>query len=77
MGEPVIRLYGITENGNSVCLIVENFYPYFYVLKPNNFCENDIEIFKEELMQKKNSKQKQPHYIKAIEIVKKINIYNS
>ncbi len=72
----MIRLYGITEKGNSVCLIVENFYPYFYVLKPPDFTEDLIEEFKEDLMQKIESKQKQPHYIKSIEIIKKTNIYN-
>ena len=72
----MIRLYGITEKGNSACLIVEKFYPYFYVLKPTDFVDKDIDAFKEELTQKIKIKQEQPHYIKDIEIVNKINIYN-
>ena len=30
-GRPVIRLYGVSAAGNSVCAHVHNFTPYFYV----------------------------------------------
>jgi len=33
---PVVRLFGVTEGGNSVMLLVYNFEPYFYVPLPNN-----------------------------------------
>jgi len=31
---PVVRLYGITEQGNSVMILVNNFHPYFYASLP-------------------------------------------
>ena len=33
---PVVRLFGVTEGGNSVMLLVYNFEPYFYVPLPSN-----------------------------------------
>lgn len=33
--KPVVRLYGKTENGNSVCAFYDKFLPYFYV-RPNS-----------------------------------------
>lgn len=32
-GKPVIRLFGKTEEGKTVCAFYEGFYPYFYVLQ--------------------------------------------
>ncbi|GAB4815412.1 hypothetical protein N2152v2_002458 [Parachlorella kessleri] len=31
---PIVRLYGVTEKGNSVCVFVHGFEPYFYVESP-------------------------------------------
>ena len=74
-GCPLIRCFGITEEGHSVCLLIQNFYPYFYVKKPSNFKDSHIDeliyILSETL--KKNSQQ--PYYIKSIEIVKKTNLF--
>ncbi len=44
---PVIRLFGVTEGGNSVMLLVYNFEPYFYVPLPKNlpFGPDDKELF--------------------------------
>ncbi|KIY70795.1 hypothetical protein CYLTODRAFT_487810 [Cylindrobasidium torrendii FP15055 ss-10] len=36
-GVPTLRLYGVTENGNSVLAHVNNFLPYFYVACPRGF----------------------------------------
>ena len=30
MGKPVLRLFGVNANGNSVCAHVHNFTAYFY-----------------------------------------------
>jgi|APDOM4702015159_1054818.scaffolds.fasta_scaffold713598_1 hypothetical protein len=46
-GEPLLRLYGVTENSNSVCATVEGFFPYFYVKKPEHFTEKHLPAFKE------------------------------
>ncbi len=32
---PIVRIYGVTEAGNSVVLHVHGFTPYFYCLPPN------------------------------------------
>lgn len=34
---PVIRLYGVTEEGNSVFTYVHGFVPYFYIPCPPDF----------------------------------------
>ena len=39
---PEIRLYGITESGNSVCAKISHFKPYFYVLN-NRYSPNELE----------------------------------
>ncbi|GBB99532.1 hypothetical protein RclHR1_03550012 [Rhizophagus clarus] len=40
--EPIIRMFGITEIGNSVLCYVTGFRPYFYIPAPVGFKENDI-----------------------------------
>ena len=46
---PVLRIFGITENKNSVCLLIENFFPYFYVKMPTEFKKSDIPNFTNQL----------------------------
>lgn len=44
---PIMRMYGITMEGNSVCCHVHGFTPYFYVTVPTNFTEstcNDLKV---------------------------------
>jgi len=76
LGTPLIRLYGITEKKNSVCLIIENFHPYFYVKKPKNFTSVDKQKLIEALTKLIEANKKQNYYVYDIEIVDKINIYN-
>jgi len=59
-----------------VCLIIENFHPYFYVKKPKNFTSVDKEKLKEALIKLIEANKKQNYYVYDIEIVDKINIYN-
>ena len=75
IGTPLIRLYGITENKNSVCLIIQNFHPYFYVKKPKNFLKSDLPKLKEKLTKLLESNKKQNYYVYDIEIVEKIDIF--
>jgi DNA polymerase elongation subunit (family B) len=32
---PIIRMFGVTDSGNSVCCHVHGFAPYFYIPAPN------------------------------------------
>lgn len=32
---PIIRMFGVTDNGNSVCCHIHGFAPYFYVPAPS------------------------------------------
>ena len=47
MGKPVIRLFGVNANGNSVCAHVHNFTAYFYV----HVVEQNATITTEEIEQ--------------------------
>ncbi|KAI9472165.1 MAG: DNA polymerase family B-domain-containing protein [Benjaminiella poitrasii] len=47
--EPVIRLYGITANGNSVVCHVRNFFPYFYFPAPIGFQQSHLPALKQSL----------------------------
>lgn len=43
---PIMRMYGITMEGNSVCCHVHGFTPYFYVTVPINFTESSCNELK-------------------------------
>ncbi|CAL5224971.1 g7745 [Coccomyxa viridis] len=40
---PIIRMYGVTEHGNSVCAFVHGFQPYFYIEAPRGFGPDDCD----------------------------------
>ena len=46
---PIVRMFGITEEGYSVCLLIHGVIPYFYVEAPPNFKESDCENFRMQL----------------------------
>ncbi|XP_039280844.1 DNA polymerase delta catalytic subunit [Nilaparvata lugens] len=46
---PIMRMYGITKQGNSVCCHIHGFSPYFYVSAPSGFDETHCKPFKEAL----------------------------
>ena len=39
---PVMRMFGVTKSGNSVCCHVHGFHPYFYVPAPEKFSKEHI-----------------------------------
>ncbi|CAG8641582.1 19572_t:CDS:2, partial [Gigaspora rosea] len=45
----MIRMFGLTEAGNSVLCYVKGFLPYFYIPAPNGFKSGDIVEFKSSL----------------------------
>ncbi|CAL8087292.1 unnamed protein product [Orchesella dallaii] len=77
---PVIRLYGVTEDGHSVCCHVHGFSPYFYVALPQNFNASHCGPLKTSLNQvilkdMRSNKQEVTEPVLMIEIVHKLNIY--
>jgi DNA polymerase delta subunit 1 len=46
--QPVIRLFGVTDNGNSVAVHVHGFQPYFYV-PASKYALDDLALFSREL----------------------------
>ncbi|XP_026669153.1 DNA polymerase delta catalytic subunit isoform X2 [Ceratina calcarata] len=46
---PIMRMFGVTEQGNSVCCHVHGFTPYLYVSAPQNFNEHHCRQFKDAL----------------------------
>ncbi|TIC97265.1 DNA polymerase delta catalytic subunit [Colletotrichum higginsianum] len=45
-GRPAVKLFGITEKGNSVLLHITNFKHYLYVAAPVSFQQGDVNSFK-------------------------------
>lgn len=43
---PIMRMYGVTELGNSVCCHVHGFCPYLYVAAPQSFAEHHCKQFR-------------------------------
>ncbi|KAJ3336227.1 DNA polymerase delta catalytic subunit [Gonapodya sp. JEL0774] len=46
---PVIRMYGVTDAGNSIVCHVHGFYPYFYVPAPPGFTVDHTQDFRDSL----------------------------
>lgn len=46
---PIMRMYGVTMNENSVCCHVHGFTPYFYVTVPANFSDSSCNDLKSNL----------------------------
>ncbi|XP_018620048.2 DNA polymerase delta catalytic subunit [Scleropages formosus] len=46
---PIIRMFGVTDNGNSVCCHVHGFAPYFYTPAPSGFSPAHLSDFQKEL----------------------------
>ena len=42
---PIMRMFGINDNGNSICCHVHGFCPYFYVTAPSKFTSSDTSEF--------------------------------
>lgn len=69
-------LYGLTRNSDTVCLVTNKFYPYFYIRKPETWANHHYEQFREALneeLQKKEGKGRGRHfreYVLDISIVR-------
>uniref|UniRef100_A0A3B3XNA2 DNA polymerase n=1 Tax=Poecilia mexicana TaxID=48701 RepID=A0A3B3XNA2_9TELE len=77
---PIIRMFGVTDSGNSVCCHVHGFAPYFYVPAPNGFTSNYLEEFKRELnsvvlKDMRSNKDNISITVLAVDICRKESIY--
>jgi DNA polymerase delta subunit 1 len=73
-------MYGVTEEGHSVCCHIHGFSPYFYVSLPENFNASHCGEFKAALNRAimsdlKSNREEVSEPVLAIEIVYKLNIY--
>ena len=62
----VIHLYGRTADGNDICIIDDNFRPYFYVFS------GDLEKAKLKIEQLKVERERIVAFVTGSEIVKKL-----
>lgn len=76
LGNPLLRMYGITDEGNSVCVLIEDFHPYFYVKMPPNFLPCHMEGLKDCLSQKIKDNAGGDKTVHSLEICQKTSIYN-
>lgn len=73
----IIRVFGVTKEGHSVCCHVHGFEPYFYISCPPGMGHDDIPRFRQILearMGEMNRNNKAPMFIRRVEMVYKRNI---
>ncbi|KNA03069.1 hypothetical protein SOVF_212670 [Spinacia oleracea] len=73
----IIRIFGVTREGHSVCCKVHGFEPYFYISCPSWMDTNDISRFHQILegrMREANRNTKVPKFVRSIELVRKRSI---
>ncbi|KAG9481511.1 hypothetical protein GDO78_010637 [Eleutherodactylus coqui] len=77
---PIIRMFGITADGNSVCCHIHGFAPYFYVPCQSDFKQEHLSDFKKELnniviRDMRSNKDKISQAVLAVDICMKENMY--
>ncbi|KAH9717338.1 DNA polymerase delta catalytic subunit [Citrus sinensis] len=73
----IIRIFGVTREGHSVCCKVHGFEPYFYISCPQGMGPDDISRFHQILegrMREANRNSKVPQFVRHIEMVQKRSI---
>ncbi|MBA0816533.1 hypothetical protein Gohar_001184 [Gossypium harknessii] len=73
----IIRIFGVTGEGHSVCCLVHGFEPYFYISRPPGMGPDDISHFHQTLegrMKEMNRNSKVPKFVRRIELVHKRSI---
>lgn len=73
---PVIRMFGVTEAGNSVMAHIHGFMPYFFVPCPNGFTDKRIfhDSLERQLQQRANDRKLQ-HMVLAVEVHEKSTLF--
>ena len=77
---PVMRMFGVTKDGNSVCCHIHGFHPYFYVPAPDNFSKEHLRAFRIALnnaviADMRNNKDNLVDAVLDVQILKKSTIY--
>ncbi|CAI9753051.1 unnamed protein product [Fraxinus pennsylvanica] len=73
----IIRIFGVTKEGHSVCCHVHGFEPYFYVCCPPGMGPDDISDFHQALegrMREANRNSMVPKFVRRIELVQRRSI---
>lgn len=73
----IIRIFGVTREGHSVCCNVHGFEPYFYISCPPGMGPDDISRFHQVLegrMREVNRNNRVPKFVRRIEMVQKRSI---
>ncbi|KAK9824535.1 hypothetical protein WJX72_011160 [[Myrmecia] bisecta] len=74
---PIIRMYGVTAAGNSVCAFVHGFEPYFHVEAPSDFGPDDCDSLCDHLnrrLKERNLKARQSKFCVAVVMEQKQTI---
>eukprot|EP00929_Paragymnodinium_shiwhaense_P105428 TRINITY_DN7044_c0_g1_i1.p1 TRINITY_DN7044_c0_g1~~TRINITY_DN7044_c0_g1_i1.p1 ORF type:complete len:1040 (-),score=307.96 TRINITY_DN7044_c0_g1_i1:396-3515(-) len=74
---PVVRMYGVTEEGNSVLAHIHGFLPYFYVPCPEGM--EDTVLFQKSLelqLQESQTREKLQQCVLKVEIVERCTLMN-
>ncbi|CAL4122527.1 unnamed protein product, partial [Meganyctiphanes norvegica] len=77
---PIMRMFGVTDEGNSVCCHVHGFSPYFYVTCPLSFKQEHLGPFKNTLNKiilddMRSNRENIKETVLAVDICTKENIY--
>ncbi|KAG8332842.1 DNA polymerase delta catalytic subunit [Homalodisca vitripennis] len=77
---PVMRMYGVTADGNSVCCHVHGFTPYFFVSAPEDFTETHCRPFKAALNKAvmadmRGNRDNIQEAVLEVELVRKTNLF--
>lgn len=74
-GQPAVKLFGVTENGNSVLLHVKDFKHYLYVAAPVSFVVEDCLAFKAYLESQMSQNHQYQQVIHNVSLTMRENIY--
>jgi len=78
---PIMRMFGVTKAGNSVCCHVHGFHPYFFVPAPEKFNKENLRDFRMALnnvvvSDMKNNRDNITDAVLHVEILQKSTIYH-
>jgi len=74
---PVLRMYGVTDNGNSVMAHIHGFEPYFYVQCPSEEQAKDPGLYKsslEEQLKNSGGRDKVDPFVLRVEVVQRSSL---